>query len=578
MARSYKTDIILKRRGECNVPWRYLKNAHWDAHNHPDGTIDIGYYSQDPDGGHHTVDFDFNTLTWGTIYKRSNGKYRLTIPAPIELELCIVDEEWAPQSDWGEIDSAEDQNDTPDKPSNTEEEQPKSPITPEKGNTNEELELQCIAEAIPTPINLQPGNLFAPSIFMASTTQTTTQVQPPPTVPLHSSVSKAAAGGSGPPRGGGGQGLPNPLNNPFGPPGGGNPGGGGGGNLGGGGGGRNPTPPHDKLSRQQPTIFDGDRRKSEGFIQEWNIYRGINRVTPQMANPFSRVLMFLSFIKGDKVQEWTQEQLCWTIDYTAQAPGNDNHEYLWTTVSNAFFRAFTNITRAVDAQTDIKSLKMKGDNRLDDYISTFERLTRLGRYNLNDRAVIDMFIEGLPASLAINIAKFNELNTFVDWKRGAIQHHTKYMWIKSKFHNKGQNKTCPTSEQWKKVFMKKGDDAMDMTPGQVKARATNMRPPLNDDERERLQKEGQCFRCKKQGHLSRYCPDKPSQARSSPKEEESEEETIQATSSKVPTSKQTNPFLIKKKTTAQDIIRLITDAKDDVKDTIIQEVFLKQDF
>ena len=152
------------------------------------------------------------------------------------------------------------------------------------------------------------------------------------------------------------------------------------------------------------------------------------------------------------------------------------------------------------------------------------------------------------------------------------------MWIKSKFHNKGQNKTRPTSEQWKKVFMKKGDDAMDMTPGQVKARATNMRPPLNDDERERLRKEGRCFRCKKQGHLSHYCPDKLSQARSSPKEEESEEETIQATSSKVPTSKQTNPFLIKKKTTAQDIIRLITDAKDDVKDTIIQEVFMKQDF
>ena len=56
----------------------------------------------------------------------------------------------------------------------------------------------------------------------------------------------------------------------------------------------------------------------------------------------------------------------------AQAPGNDNHKYLWTTVSNTFFRVFTNITREVDAQTDIKTLKMKGDHGLDDYISTFE--------------------------------------------------------------------------------------------------------------------------------------------------------------------------------------------------------------
>lgn len=94
----------------------------------------------------------------------------------------------------------------------------------------------------------------------------------------------------------------------------------------------------------------------------------------------------------------------------------------------------------MDTQTDLKTLKMKGENGLDDYISTFERLACLGGYNLADHAVINMFIEGLPALLAINVAKFNDPNTYLDWKRGAIQHHTKYMWIKSKF-NKGQNKT-----------------------------------------------------------------------------------------------------------------------------------------
>ena len=84
------------------------------------------------------------------------------------------------------------------------------------------------------------------------------------------------------------------------------------------------------------------------------------------------MLLFLSFIKGDKVQEWTQEQLRWAVEYVDQAPGNDNHEYLWTTVANSFYRAFTNIMREVDAQTNIKDLKMKGDQRLDNYISTFE--------------------------------------------------------------------------------------------------------------------------------------------------------------------------------------------------------------
>ena len=166
--------------------------------------------------------------------------------------------------------------------------------------------------------------------------------------------------------------------------------------------------------------------------------------------------MFLSFIKGDKVQEWTQEQLRWAVDYVAQAIGNDNHKYLWNTVSNAFFRAFTNITREVDAQTDIKTLKMKGDHGLDDYISSFERLARLGGYNLNDQAVVDMFIDGLPASLAINVAKFNNPADFDDWKQWAVEHHTKYLWIKSKFHSKGQGNTRPTQDQWKRHSQKRG--------------------------------------------------------------------------------------------------------------------------
>src|ERR1700761_168698 len=261
VALSYKTEINLEHRGERNVPKRYLKEARWDAHNEPDGTINLGYYARDREGNYIPVDFDFNTLTWGTTHRTRKGKYRLTIPAPIELGLRIVDEERLPRSDWGEIDGAKNWDDTPDEQS--EEEDIESPKTPAAGNTDEETELQKIAESIPTPTNLQPGNLFAPSIFtpsafMASTTQTTTQVQPPPTVPLSSSAGKATAGGSGPPGGGGGQGIPNPLSNPFGPPGGGNPGGGGGNPGGGGGsnpgggnpggGGGNPAPQSDKLS------------------------------------------------------------------------------------------------------------------------------------------------------------------------------------------------------------------------------------------------------------------------------------------------------------------------------------------
>ena len=93
MALSYKTNIILEHRGERNVPKKYLKEAHWDAHNKPDRTINLGYFAQDCEGNYTAVDFDFNTLMWGTTHRTRKGKYRLTIPAPIELGLRIVDEE-----------------------------------------------------------------------------------------------------------------------------------------------------------------------------------------------------------------------------------------------------------------------------------------------------------------------------------------------------------------------------------------------------------------------------------------------------------------------------------------------------
>ena len=93
MVLSYETDIILEHWGERNVLRRYLKEAHWDAHNEPDGKINLGYFAQDRNGDYIAVDFDFNTLMWGTTHKKRNGKYRLTIPAPIELGLRIVDEE-----------------------------------------------------------------------------------------------------------------------------------------------------------------------------------------------------------------------------------------------------------------------------------------------------------------------------------------------------------------------------------------------------------------------------------------------------------------------------------------------------
>lgn len=190
----------------------------------------------------------------------------------------------------------------------------------------------------------------------------------------------------------------------------------------------------------------------------------------------------------------------------------------------------------------------------------------IGGYHLDNQAVIDLFIDGLPQRLVRAIVEQEDPHMFEEWKDAAIRNHTKCKWLLVCFAMKrsNSNKSHPTQEQWKKAFQKPKDpNAMDTTPRRVKTHAA-----LTQEDKAKLMAAGKCFQCKKQGHMSKTCPDKPAQARGTP-DSDSEAKTIQAASSKL--TKHTNPFLTseKKKTMAQDIICLISNAEDDVKDTII---------
>ncbi len=105
-------------------------------------------------------------------------------------------------------------------------------------------------------------------------------------------------GGGGFPRGGG-----------F-PGGGGYPGGGGvpPGGPPGGGWGPPPLPMpqahQGKLVGEPPTIYDGDRKKTTLFINEWELYWAVNNDNALMINPYRRAMFFLTYVKGIQVNEW----------------------------------------------------------------------------------------------------------------------------------------------------------------------------------------------------------------------------------------------------------------------------------
>ena len=123
----------------------------------------------------------------------------------------------------------------------------------------------------------------------------------------------------------------------------------------------------------------------------------------------------------------------------------------------------------------------------------------------------------------------------------------------SKIHKKPQ-----TPEQWKAAWKRPGNrdpDAMDTTLGRTRARKIDV------DERMELMKAGKCFTCKKQGHLSHDCPQRPPPQPCT---------NTHASTSKLDevNSNDKEPAKVrsgKKKHSASEIMEILREAEDDTK-------------
>jgi hypothetical protein len=119
---------------------------------------------------------------------------------------------------------------------------------------------------------------------------------------------------------------------------------------------------------------------------------------------------------------------------------------------------------------------------------------------------------------------------------------------------------------------------MDLTPGRTCARAA-----LTDDELARLCQEGKCFKCKRQGHIGRNCPNQNSQVRATNTSTASsgvpQTHSTLATNTSTASSGTLAPVTsIRKAITAQELVDLVQDMDQGEKDKVIQDIFMQEDF
>src|ERR1700747_2468494 len=192
-------------------------------------------------------------------------------------------------------------------------------------------------------------------------------------------------------------------------PSGGRGGGGGGGaplpNLGGAIPPQNPNPPPNSnrsLKGDPPEIFRGDRTKSECFIQQFSTFYMVNQDNEVMSNPYKRIAIACTYLKGDKVEEWTADQLMLLEEKVTVQHRSPNDENLWQEFDQNFRRAWTDTSQAQRADMDIRRLSMK-DMGLDDYTSKFEHLVRKAGWTRDDQNTVTEFVQGLQRWLALKL-------------------------------------------------------------------------------------------------------------------------------------------------------------------------------
>ena len=273
-----------------------------------------------------------------------------------------------------------------------------------------------------------------------------------------------------------------------------------------------------------PKTFNGDRKDSERFIEEFDIFWEVNRDNKTMKEPYSRILMLLSYLKGDKIKNWRRMQLAKIRKSTREEGVDMNDEDLWKDFVSDFKTAFTNTTEKQDAYVKLKDLRMTSGD-LDQYIADHENLAFLAEWPEEDHGAIESFVEGLSPGLRLAILKRDDVpTTYESWKKAAKKEQAKWSLIKSSGLLRG-GKSTNRQDRWKAALSGKGGgqsktrdpDAMDVDNVRLN--------PLTPEERKTLMTEGRCFRCRKQGHLSKQCPNNSGKQESAAKVNTTEAKT-----------------------------------------------------
>ena|ERR1700691_3297091 len=267
------------------------------------------------------------------------------------------------------------------------------------------------------------------------------------------------------------------------------------------------------LKGRVPEVYDGDRTRAEKFLTDFELFWMNNEENSHMKNPYKRCTYFLGLCSGVHVEDWVFQQIKELKDKTTRRsdPIPKDKEELWQDLIQNFANAFTWTGKVEQARIDLANLEMKGDN-IDEYVAKFENLLRKGEIPRDDVAALMRFKGGLRKGVHAAILRRDTWPTTLDgWEENARREVRRFAIMKESLGEGGnahlstkQAKWRSSAQQFKSFSKQKKDEAVPMEIDSAQIRPKN---PEREAKNAQLRKEGRCFKCEKQGHLKKDCPD-----------------------------------------------------------------------
>ena len=123
-----------------------------------------------------------------------------------------------------------------------------------------------------------------------------------------------------------------------------------------------------------------------------------------MKSAYQQVATFLSYLEGDQIGDWKDEQLRKLQDRVAVLGYHRNDEELWENVKRDFTQTYVNIALKELTTWEFNCLEQKREE-INDYIAKFNNYSGRLEYDRSSPLLVDKFCEGLNKGVHIEIMR-----------------------------------------------------------------------------------------------------------------------------------------------------------------------------